>query len=551
MSNVKFFKTTSDNLPPISDGQFIAVTDTGEIYIDTGEERKVYGGADFSGTGEYSVQIGSEAEATANSSTSIGFGASATAISTLAIGKGAIAEGAGAISIGEGTKTSGFCSIQLGAGENSVDGTFSVGLLDNYVLLESNGKIPDERLNDTIARVADIPDIPDTSNFVTLEDIPDTSNFITLEDIAPTNGSNVCIAPSTFEIQNPGSASVLLGAAINANSSLYATAVGPEAICNGEGSISIGHKSESVGDYSIAIGDEAKTSYRGCVAIGGAAEVRGHYSMAIGDGAVCDGMRSIAIGGVVEALNSIQLGSGTTDTNNTFSVALDKNYILLGDGGKIPDDRLNDTIARAANIPDFYGADVRLGENSTTNGNGSIAIGQDSYAIHTTSIALGSGAKANSYGAIQIGWGENTDPYTLSVGWFKMIDGFQQVNYPLLTFDGKIPIERLPDGIGGSSWTKTTDTSTTEISLTIADQNEYVYNASATSVSITVTDFTGESVVHFSSGSTASTFTCAAKMIGYHCYGGTFTPVKNTRYSIMFSHDGLNVIGHVGGYANG
>lgn len=539
MSNVKFFKTTSDNLPPISDGQFIAVTDTGEIYIDTGEERKVYGGADFSGTGEYSVQIGSDAEATANSSTSIGFGASATAISTLAIGKGAIAEGAGAISIGEGTKTSGFCSIQLGAGENSVDGTFSVGLLDNYVLLESNGKIPDERLNDTIARVADIPDIPDTSNFATLGDIPDTSNFITLEDIAPTNGSNVCIAPSTFEIQNPGSASVLLGGAINANTSLYATAVGAEAICNGKSSISIGHKSESVGKYSIAIGDEAKTSYTGSIAIGGAAEVTGIWSTAIGDGAVCGGV------------NSIQLGSGTTDTNYTFSVGLDKNYILLGEGGKIPDDRLNDTIARAANIPDFYGEDVRLGKDSTTNGNGSIAIGQNSYAKHVASMALGVGAKANSYGAIQIGWGENTDPYTLSVGWYKMIDGFQQVNYPLLTFDGKIPLERLPDGIGGSSWTKTTDTSTTEISLTIADQNEYVYNASATSVSITVTDFTGESVIHFSSGSTASTFTCAAKMIGYHCYGGTFTPVKNTRYSIMFSHDGLNVIGHVGGYANG
>ena len=385
MSNVKFFKTTSDNLPPISDGQFIAVTDTGEIYIDTGEERKVYGGADFSGTGEYSVQIGSDAEATANSSTSIGFGASATAISTLAIGKSAIAEGAGAISIGEGAKTSGFCSIQLGAGENSVDGTFSVGLLDNYVLLESNGKIPDDRLNDTIARVADIPD---TSNFATLEDIPDipdTSNFITTE---------------------------------------------------------------------------------------------------------------------------------------TF------------------DNKLNaDTVA--------------IGEDSSSTGSGSIAIGCDSSSTLGTGIAIGWGAKATADGAIQLGFGTNSEQYTLSVGWYKLLDGMTRINYTLLTSDGKIPIERLPDGIGGSSWTKTTDTSTTEISLTIADQNEYVYNASATSVSITVTDFTGESVVHFSSGSTASTFTCAAKMIGYHCYGGTFTPVKNTRYSIMFSHDGLNVIGHVGGYANG
>lgn len=548
MSNVKFFKTTSDNLPPISDGQFIAVTDTGEIYIDTGEERKVYGGADFSGTGEYSVQIGSDAEATANSSTSIGFGASATAISTLAIGKGAIAEGAGAISIGEGTKTSGFCSIQLGAGENSVDGTFSVGLLDNYVLLESNGKIPDERLNDTIARVADIPD---TSNFATLEDIPDipdTSNFITTE---------------TFDNK------------LNATN----IAIGEDSSSTGSGSIAIGSESLSTIGTGIAIGWGAEATADGAIQLGFGTNSE-QYTLSVGWFKTLDGMERV-------------------------------NYTLLTSDGKIPDDRLNDTIARSSDIPDtsnfatlediptnylteddIYnsnGTGVQIGLNANNGVVGGIAIGKNatigavgvtigddctnpsggvvignrckctinansiaigSYAANNNSqcaIAIGSSAKTTANYAIQIGEGTNGNVGTLNVS----LGSTEDKNYTLLTNDGKIPIERIPDGVGGSSWTKTTDTSTTEISLTIADQNEYVYNASATSVSITVTDFTGESVVHFSSGSTASTFTCAAKMIGYHCYGGTFIPVKNTRYSIMFSHDGLNVIGHVGGYANG
>ena len=538
MSNVKFFKTTSDNLPPISDGQFIAVTDTGEIYIDTGEERKVYGGADFSGTGEYSVQIGSEAEATANSSTSIGFEASATAISTLAIGKGAIAEGAGAISIGEGTKTSGFCSIQLGAGENSVDGTFSVGLLDNYVLLESDGKIPDERLNDTIARVADIPDIPDTSNFITTETFDNKLN----------------------------AANVVIGA--------YSSSTGSS-------SIAIGSDSLSTIGTGIAIGWGAEATADGAIQLGFGTNSE-QYTLSVGWYKILDGMEKV-------------------------------NYTLLTSDGKIPDERLNDTIARVADIPDTsnfatlediptnylteddiysssgfgvligkstgtsvsevggiaigqnaidYGNGVTIGNNCTNPGGGvvigeyckctnnshSIAIGK--YAANNNSqiaIAIGHSAKTTANYAIQIGKGTNGNVGTLNVS----LGSTEDKNYTLLTNDGKIPIERIPDGVGGSSWTKTTDTSTTEISLTIADQNEYVYNASATSVSITVTDFTGESVVHFSSGSTASTFTCAAKMIGYHCYGGTFTPVKNTRYSIMFSHDGLNVIGHVGGYANG
>ena len=548
MSNVKFFKTTSDNLPLISDGQFIAVTDTGEIYIDTGEERKVYGGADFSGTGEYSVQIGSEAEATANSSTSIGFGASATAISTLAIGKGAIAEGAGAISIGEGTKTSGFCSIQLGAGENSVDGTFSVGLLDNYVLLESNGKIPDDRLNDTIARVADIPD---TSNFATLEDIPDipdTSNFITTE---------------TF------------------NNKLNAA------------NVALGEYSSSKGSSSIAIGSDSLSTVGTGIAIGWGAE-------AMADGAIQLGF------GTNSERYTLSVG-----WYKTLEGMERVNYTLLTSDGKIPDERLNDTIARSSDIPDtsnfatlediptnylteddIYnsnGTGVQIGLNANNESIGGVVIGRNAslgafgvtiggdctnpgggvvigngckcilnassiaiglYAANNNSqnaIAIGYSAKTTANYAIQIGKGTNGNVGTLNVS----LGSTEDKNYTLLTNDGKIPIERIPDGVGGSSWTKTTDTSTTEISLTIADQNEYVYNASATSVSITVTDFTGESVVHFSSGSTASTFTCAAKMIGYHCYGGTFTPVKNTRYSIMFSHDGLNVIGHVGGYANG
>ena len=66
-----------------------------------------------------------------------------------------------AVALGYESIASGSYSIQLGRGTNSTANTMNVGLSSslNVQLLDSYGKIPDARLNATIARTADVPTI--------------------------------------------------------------------------------------------------------------------------------------------------------------------------------------------------------------------------------------------------------------------------------------------------------------------------------------------------------------------------------------------------------
>lgn len=106
-------------------------------------------------------------------------------------------------------------------------------------------------------------------------------------------------------------------------------------------------------------------------------------------------------------------------------------------------------------------------------------------------------------------------------------------------------------GSGGSStWSTTTKTGTT-VSFSLEPDTEYTCSSELTSLMITASSFTGEAIVNFKSGSTATTFTCtSAKMVGLNCFGGTFTPTTTMCYTIMFDYDGTNVVGYVGGYTN-
>ena len=57
-------------------------------------------------------------------------------------------------------------------------------------------------------------------------------------------------------------------------------------------------------------------------------------------------------------------------------------------------------------------------------------------------------------------------------------------------------------------------------------------------------------IIHFHSGTTATAVTCGnVKFIGLHCYAGTFTPQKNTYYTVTLYWNGGQYVGSVGGYA--
>ena len=139
------------------------------------------------------------------------------------LGAGAIsigglnASGGRAINIG-GAQCSGDYSIQLGFGSNTESNSFYVGLSssNNYKLLGSDGKIPDDRLNTTIARTSQIPSASDllpsqsgnSGKFLTTNGTTVSWATVTQPSIATTSTAGL-IKPdgTTITITNDGTIS--------------------------------------------------------------------------------------------------------------------------------------------------------------------------------------------------------------------------------------------------------------------------------------------------------------------------------------------------------
>lgn len=126
--------------------------------------------------------------------------------------------------------------------------------------------------------------------------------------------------------------------------------------CTSSNSINIGNSSDSTGSYGVAVGWGAKCNYD---------------SVAIGyNSGGTSGGNTTSIGYQAKATQAyaIQLGKGTNSESNSFYVGLSSsnNYKLLGSDGKIPDDRINTTIARASDIPTVNNATLTIQKNGTT-----------------------------------------------------------------------------------------------------------------------------------------------------------------------------------------
>ena len=359
------------------------------------------------------VVIGVDAYGMADNAVSIGSSANADE-SSVAIGSGADAQNASnMIAIGNLAKTSADYAIQLGDGTNSEANTFSVGLdgTNNYKLLGSDGKIPAERL-------------PFEGDVLT--------NTATGLNSLSTGGATAVSVPRSVALGNAANASAGSAVAVGVNSSASApaaTALGFSAWADGQSSLAVGVQSEATESGSTAVGTSTSSTGTGAVALGGSAKSTATYA--------------------------IQLGYGTNNEANTFSVGLSNsnNYKLLGSDGKIPAERLPNGIltntatgnsATAINADDAAGvSSVALGSGASVGqyGAGGTAIGPEATVEAAAGIALGQTSKVTAEYAIQLGYGTNSEAKTLSVG----LD--EQNNYKLLGIDGKIPAERLPNGI--------------------------------------------------------------------------------------------------------
>ena len=83
------------------------------------------------------------------------------------------------------------------------------------------------------------------------------------------------------------------------------------------------------------------------------------------------------------------------------------------------------------------GADnIAIGCDATTTGVGSVAVGSSASVTQQGGVAVGAGAQATASGAIQIGEGTNSTANTFQVGEYTVLDA-----------DGKIPDERVRNGV--------------------------------------------------------------------------------------------------------
>lgn len=108
----------------------------------------------------YAASFGEGAQATGTAATALGSGTRATGNNSVAIGRSARADGVGSIALGAQAKNleSYTFKVALTSGDDSHPAIDEASGL--YTMLDSSGKIPDARLNSTIARVSQIPTLP-------------------------------------------------------------------------------------------------------------------------------------------------------------------------------------------------------------------------------------------------------------------------------------------------------------------------------------------------------------------------------------------------------
>lgn len=225
------------------------------------------------------------------------------------------------------------------------------------------------------------------------------------------------------------------------NTSGSSTAVGYDAIAEGQYSSAIGSKTHAIGGASMAFGVSAISEGDRSIALGASSYSLGQYSMALGRYSKALGKLSIAMGdsSKAEGANAIALGNATKateimsialgDTANASkaysmalgasSVASEENAIALGRSSVASGtDSLafgRQSLASAANAI-AIGAETEAAENVTAIGNNakakgtnSMAMGFGSLADKVNTIALGNGSQALADNAIAIGQGNKAD----------------------------------------------------------------------------------------------------------------------------------------------
>ncbi|HFI9181901.1 TPA: YadA-like family protein [Escherichia coli] len=160
----------------------------------------------------------------------------------------------------------------------------------------------------------------------------------------------------------------------------YSSAIGSKTLATGGASMAFGVSAKAMGDRSVALGASSVANGDRSMAFGRYAKTNGFTSLAIGDSSLADGEKTIALGNTAKAYEIMSIALG--DNANAS-----KEYAMaLGASSKAG------------------GADsLAFGRKSTANSTGSLAIGADSSSSNDNAIAIGNKTQALGVNLMALG----------------------------------------------------------------------------------------------------------------------------------------------------
>ncbi len=190
-------------------------------------------------------------------------------------------------------------------------------------------------------------------------------------------------------------------------------AFGVCAISEGDRSIALGASSYSFGQYSMALGRYSKALGRLSIAMGDSSKADGANAIALGNAAKAAGIMSIGLGDNANASQdyAMALGAESEAAENATAIgnkahAKGVNSIALGNGSQA----LADSAIAIGQGNKANGADaIALGNGSQSSGLNAIALGKASVVTGDNSLALGSNTNANGINSVALGAGSIAD----------------------------------------------------------------------------------------------------------------------------------------------
>ncbi|EQY56614.1 beta strand repeat-containing protein [Escherichia coli] len=190
-------------------------------------------------------------------------------------------------------------------------------------------------------------------------------------------------------------------------------AFGVSAISEGDRSIALGASSYSFGQYSMALGRYSKALGRLSIAMGDNSKADGANAIALGNAAKAAGIMSIGLGDNANASQdyAMALGAESEAAENATAIgnkahAKGVNSIALGNGSQA----LADSAIAIGQGNKANGADaIALGNGSQSSGLNAIALGKASVVTGDNSLALGSNTNANGINSVALGAGSIAD----------------------------------------------------------------------------------------------------------------------------------------------